>query len=180
MPDLDDLLALVDSNRDEILPLEQALVQIPSVNTGSMPTGDETAVCEFSQQQLADDGIEAESLESSPGRGNLIARLEGRSGSAGLMFISHTDVVPVEDERKWRFTPFSATIEGDRIYGGGAADCKGLLTAQLMAMRLLKSNGIELVDSLVLASGAARSTAGCMNSDGSPDTIRREYRHASR
>ena len=160
MPDLDDLLALVDSSRDEILSLEQALVQIPSVNTGSMPTGNETAVCEYVQQRLSEDGIQAEILEATPGRGNLIARLEGRSGKAGLMFMSHTDVVPVEDESKWRYPPFSATIEGGRIYGRGTADCKGLLTAQLMAMRLLKRNGIELEDSLVLVSGADEEHGG--------------------
>ena len=44
MPDLDELLAQVDGARDEIIALEQALVRIPSVNTGFMPTGDET-VC---------------------------------------------------------------------------------------------------------------------------------------
>ena len=160
MPDLDVLLALVDSSRDEIVSLEQALVHIPSVNTGVMPTGDETAVCEFIRQQLSMDGIRAEVLEAVPGRGNLVARLEGRSRKAGLMFISHTDVVPVGDESKWRFPPFSATIDGDRIYGRGAADCKGLLTAQLMAMRLLKRSGIELADSLVLASGADEEHGG--------------------
>ena len=138
MPDLDSLLAQVESHRNEIISLEQAIVQIPSVNTGSMPTGNETAVCKYVQQRLSEDGIQAEILESAPGRGNLIARLEGRSGKAGLMFMSHTDVVPVEDESKWRYPPFSATIEGGRIYGRGTADCKGLLTAQLMAMRLLK------------------------------------------
>lgn len=160
MPDLDGLLALVDSSRDEIVSLEQALVHIPSVNTGFMPTGDETAVCEYIRQQLAEDGIQAEILEAVPGRGNLIARLEGRSGRAGLMFMSHTDVVPVGDEGKWRFPPFSATIEEGRIYGRGAADCKGLLTAQLMAMRMLKRSGIELVDGLVLASGADEEHGG--------------------
>ena len=66
-----------------------------------------------------------------PNRGNIIARMEGHSGNAGLMFMSHTDVVPVEEEGKWRFPPFSATIANDRIYGRGASDCKGLLTAQL-------------------------------------------------
>ena len=160
MSDLDNLLAQVDSSRDEIISLERALVQIPSVNTGFVPTGNESAVCEFIQQRLSEDGIQAEILESAPGRGNLIVRLEGRSGKSGLMFMSHTDVVPVEDESKWRFPPFSATIEGDRIYGRGAADCKGLLTAQLMAMRLLKRNGIELENSLVLVSGADEEHGG--------------------
>lgn len=160
MPDLDGLLALVDSSREEIVSLEQALIHIPSVNTGFMPTGNETEVCDYIRQELSRDGIQSEILEAVQGRGNIIARLEGRSGKAGLMFMSHTDVVPVGDESKWRFPPFSATIDGNRIYGRGAADCKGLLTAQLMAIRLLKRSGIELIDSLVLASGADEEHGG--------------------
>jgi acetylornithine deacetylase/succinyl-diaminopimelate desuccinylase-like protein len=160
MPSLDELLARVDAAHDEIVALEQALVKIPSVNTGFMPTGNETPVCEFIRDWLAEDGIESEILESAPNRGNLIARLEGRSSKAGLMFMSHTDVVPVEDEGKWRFPPFSAAIADGRIYGRGASDCKGLLTAQLMAMRLLKRNRIRLRDSLILASGADEEHGG--------------------
>ena len=160
MPDLDELLAQVDGARDEIIALEQALVRIPSVNTGFMPTGDETPVCEYARDRLAEDGIRAEILESAPNRGNIIASLEGSSGRPGLMFMSHTDVVPVEDQAKWRFPPFSATIADERIYGRGASDCKGLLTAQMMAMRLLKRNGVQLKDSLLLVSGADEEHGG--------------------
>ena len=160
MPDLTDLFRQVDQAENDIVALEQALVRIPSVNTGFMPTGDETPVCELAHDFLAEDGIESEILESAPNRGNLIARLEGRSGNAGLMFMSHTDVVPVEDESKWRFPPFSATIADGRVFGRGATDCKGLLTAQLMAVRILKRNGIELEDGLILAAGADEEHGG--------------------
>ena len=160
MPDMKDLYAQVDAALDDILELEQALVRIPSVNTGFMPTGNETAVCEYARDWLAEDSIESEILSRDPERGNLIAQIEGRSGKAGLMFMSHTDVVPVEDESKWRFPPFSATIAEGRVFGRGASDCKGLLTAQLMAMRLLKRNGIALNDSLILASGADEEHGG--------------------
>ncbi len=160
MARIDDLLQQVDQAQDEIIALEQDLVRIPSVNTGFMPTGNESAVCKYIQDWLARDGIQSEVLESAPGRGNIIARLEGRSRQAGLMFMSHTDVVPVEDERKWRFPPFSATIADGRIYGRGASDCKGLLTAQLMAMRILKRNGVRLERSLALVSGADEEHGG--------------------
>ena len=160
MDNLDSWFSEVDAVRGDIIALNQSLVRNPSVNTGSMPTGNETDVCNYVQRWLAEDRINSEILESAPDRGNIIGRLKGRSGSAGLMFMSHTDVVPVEDEGKWRFPPFSATIADDRIYGRGASDCKGLLTAQLMAMRLLKRSGIVLEDSLILASGADEEHGG--------------------
>ena len=157
---MDALLTQVDAVREDLLALEQALVRIPSVNTGSMPTGNETQVCELVGDWLAEDGIASEVLGRVPERGNIIARMEGRSGKAGLMLMSHTDVVPVEDDSKWRFPPFSATVADGRVYGRGASDCKGLLTAQMMAMRLLKRNGIELEDGLILASGADEEHGG--------------------
>ena len=160
MPTLDELFAQVDAQREEIIALEQALVRIPSVNTGFMPTGDETPVCEYIRDWLAEDGIQSEILGRTPERGNIIARIEGTNADAGLMFMSHTDVVPVEEEEKWRFPPFSATIADGRIYGRGASDCKGLLTAQLYAMRLLVRNGIRLEDSLILCSGADEEHGG--------------------
>lgn len=175
MPNLDELFAQVDAQRDDIIALEQALVQIPSVNTGFMPTGDETPVCEYIRDWLAQDGIQSEILESAPNRGNIIARMEGSSRNAGLMFMSHTDVVPVEEADKWRFPPFSAAIADGRIYGRGASDCKGLLTAQIYAMRLLKRNDIQLRDSLILASGADEEHGGRYGfgwlADNHPDKI---------
>ena len=160
MPDYQDLFDQVDAAYDEILALEQALVRIPSVNTGVMPTGNETPVAEYARDWLAQDGIASEILESAPGRGNLISGLEGSSGKAGLLFMSHLDVVPVEEEEKWRFPPFSATIADGRVYGRGANDCKALLTCQLMALRMLKRNGIKLKDSLILASCADEEHGG--------------------
>ena len=160
MPDLDGLLDQVDEAHEEVVRLAQDLVRIPSVNTGEMPTGNETPVCEYARDWLAADGIESEILERTPGRGNLISRLDGGSGKAGLMFMSHTDVVPVEEESKWKFPPFSATIHEGRIYGRGASDTKGLLAAQMMATRLLKRNDVELKDGLILASGADEEHGG--------------------
>ena len=119
MPDLNDLLDQVDEMRDEIIALEQDMVRIPTVNTGFMPTGNETELCRYIERWLAEDGVPCEIIESAPGRGNLITGLEGRSGKAGLMFMSHLDVVPVEEEEKWRFPPFSATVADGRVYGRG-------------------------------------------------------------
>ena len=160
MSKLDSMLKQVDLLREELVNLEQALVRIPSVNTGFMPTGNETPVCEYIKSWLDNHGIQSKILESVPNRGNIVANIGGKSGKKGLIFMSHTDVVPVEDESKWKYPPFSATIQNGRIYGRGASDCKGLLTSQLMAMRLLKENGIELQDGLSLISGADEEHGG--------------------
>jgi succinyl-diaminopimelate desuccinylase len=48
-------------------------------------------------------------------------------------FAGHTDVVPSGDEQHWHSAPFKATINGDYLYGRGAADMKGSLAAMVTA-----------------------------------------------
>ena len=89
---LEDLFNQVDSLKDEIIQLEQDLIKIPSVNTGFMPTGNETEVCNFIQKWLNQFNIQSEILSLDPNRGNLIATLPGSSNMLGLLFMSHLDV----------------------------------------------------------------------------------------
>ncbi len=74
MPDLKAMFSQIDALETEIVALARDLVRIPSVNTGFMPTGGETAVCEFVRDWLAEDGIQSEILGRTPERGNIIAR----------------------------------------------------------------------------------------------------------
>ncbi len=160
MSELNALLAQVDQNFDELLSLHRDLVRIPSVNTGFMPTGNETEAAEYGRQWLAQRGISSEILESDKDRGNLIALMPGESGENKLLLMSHLDVVPVEDAAKWDYDPFGAEVDEGRVFGRGASDCKGLLASQMMAVSLLQRNGVKLSDNLVLASGADEESGG--------------------
>ena len=75
MTNLDQMLQQIDDLEGDLIALEQALVRIPSVNTGFMPTGDETPVCKYISDWLSKAGIKSEILESSPNRGNIICLL---------------------------------------------------------------------------------------------------------
>ena len=155
-----ELTRQVDNYVGEIIELEQEPVKIESVNTGTMPTGNETEACEYIKDWFGKYDIQSSILESVPGRGNIIAELPGESSVNGLMFMSHTDVVPVVDETKWQYPPFGGILDEGRIYGRGASDCKGLLTSQMMAMKLLKMNGLKLKENLILVSGADEEHGG--------------------
>lgn len=50
-----------------------------------------------------------------------------------LVFAGHTDVVPAGDEKYWLNPPFEATIRDGILYGRGAADMKGALSAMVVA-----------------------------------------------
>ncbi len=50
-----------------------------------------------------------------------------------IAFAGHTDVVPTGPVSEWKYPPFEPTIEGDMLYGRGAADMKGSLAAMVVA-----------------------------------------------
>jgi acetylornithine deacetylase/succinyl-diaminopimelate desuccinylase-like protein len=160
MPTLQELLADVDDARDEIVSLAQALVRIPTVNTGVMPTGNETEAAELLRNTLEAEGIPAEVIESAPGRGNLVARWRGQGIGPSLMFMGHLDVVPVEDESLWTHPPFAAEIAEGRIWGRGAADMKGTVAAEVMALVLLKRRNIAPLGDFVLVAAADEEAGG--------------------
>jgi len=66
---LEDMLRQVETEREEIIELARDMVKIPSVNTGFMPTGDETPVCELVRDWLAADGIALRHLDLGGGLG---------------------------------------------------------------------------------------------------------------
>ena len=56
------------------------------------------------------------------------------SGDTLIGIVGHLDVVPAIEE-DWNFSPFTATINKNRIYGRGAIDDKGPVIASLYAMK---------------------------------------------
>lgn len=161
MPTVQELLASVDAARDEIVRLHQDLVRIPTLNYGSRAdTGNETPACELLADKLKAEGIGSDIYESAPTRGNLLARIKGPEGGKRLLLMSHSDVVPVEDESLWEHGPFSGTIDKGRVYGRGADDDKGDVTAHGMAMILLKRSGVQLGGELIYMVNADEESGG--------------------
>lgn len=108
----------------------RALLRLRTVN----PPGDETVAAEYLRDVLAGAGMAHELVEPFPGRGNVFAQLRGDgTGGGPLLLLSHTDVVPVEEER-WEHDPFGAEVDGGYVYGRGAVDMKGMLAMELAVM----------------------------------------------
>ena len=160
MKELSELLATVDAAREEIVSFHQDIVRIPTVNTGQMPTGNETPCCQYLQARLNREDIDSEILESAPTRGNLIARLKGEGTGPSLLFMSHLDVVPVGDESAWKYPPFSGELVEGKIWGRGSSDCKGVTTAAYFATVLLKRAELPLKGDLVFTGTADEESGG--------------------
>jgi succinyl-diaminopimelate desuccinylase len=65
-----------------------------------------------------------------------VENLYATYGNKGKLFcfLGHTDVVPTGPVEKWTYPPFSGHIDGDILYGRGAADMKGSIAAFLESL----------------------------------------------
>ncbi|MDG0811436.1 M20/M25/M40 family metallo-hydrolase [Cohnella rhizosphaerae] len=132
----------------ESLALFTGLLRIDTSN----PPGRELDAVEFIRERLDRLGIPNETLETAPGRANLIARL-GKGSKPPLILLSHLDVVPADAE-KWSYPPFEAIEADGVIYGRGALDTKQLTAMQLTAFLMLKAHEDQLDRTVYLVATA--------------------------
>jgi acetylornithine deacetylase/succinyl-diaminopimelate desuccinylase-like protein len=131
------------------------LIRLDTTN----PPGNELPAAQYVAGVLSREGIEPVVLESTPGRGNVVARLRG-SGSAGaLLLMSHLDVVPA-DPQEWDHPPFSAEVADGYIWGRGAVDTKQLPAMQLAILVTLNRERVGVKRDVVLAATADEEAGG--------------------
>ncbi len=65
--------------------------------------------------------------------GSITARFKGKRPGKTLLLDAHIDTVPVTDPSKWQIDPFGGEVQNGRIYGRGASDMKGALSAMISA-----------------------------------------------
>lgn len=124
----------------DVVSLAAELLAIPSL------TASEGAAVDFVSRWLVARGWNVTVQEVSPGRGNVWA---SRSGG-GVTFSTHLDTVP----------PFFAPrLDGDRLYGRGACDAKGIAAAMMAAADRLAESGESRVD-LLLVVGEEKGSDG--------------------
>lgn len=156
---LERLLGMVEEATDELVALHQALVRIPTVNTGAHDSGNEIEACRLLEERFQTEGISSLTLESAPSRGNLLASI-GDQPRPRLLLMSHVDVVPVEDESRWKLPPFSGTVVDGKVYGRGSDDAKSLASTGAMSLILLKRAGISLHGELRFLAAADEEAGG--------------------
>jgi acetylornithine deacetylase len=118
----------------------QKLVRINSVNPLLVPgAAGETEIAEFVAGSLREIGLEVDTFEAAPGRVSVLGRLRGSGGGRNLILNAHMDTVGVAGMAE----PFSGELRNGRIYGRGAFDMKGSLTACMAAMKELAGSGLR-------------------------------------
>src|SRR5215218_929733 len=122
------------------------------------PTGGEGEVVEFVSRRLVSRGWNVTVQEVTPGRGNVWA---SRSGG-GVTLSTHLDTVPPYVPPK---------MDGERLYGRGACDAKGIAAAMLAAADRLTVAGEDRVD-LLMVVGEEKGSDGARAANHLPATAR--------
>jgi len=126
------------------------LIQIDTTN----PPGNEYKAIEYLRKKLSQEGIASEVLESERGRSNLIARLKGKRSGKRLLLMSHVDVVPVPDPKRWKYPPFSGAVAEGYVWGRGALDMKCMTAIELAVFTLFQRMGLDFAGELIFAATA--------------------------
>jgi len=123
------------THKKEMLELLCELISKPTVN----PPGNERLAANVLVNFFEKSGIEYEVFEKAKGRSNVIAHVG--KGIAKLLIPCHLDVVPAGDG--WLSEPFKPVIKDGKVYGRGASDNKGQVTACAILASYLKSKKLK-------------------------------------
>src|SRR5204863_284926 len=134
---------------EEAVDLLRRYLMIDTTN----PPGNEIEGAKFLTAVLGRDGIASETVESAPGRANLVARLAGDGSLPGIVLHHHIDVV-YADRRYWTMDPFGGEVRDGYLYGRGAIDMKSTGIMHLAAVLALKRAGVPLKRDLVFLATA--------------------------
>ncbi|MDP7640337.1 MAG: M20/M25/M40 family metallo-hydrolase, partial [Candidatus Hydrogenedentes bacterium] len=148
-----DALAISALGDEAVLRLQE-YVRVDTTN----PPGNELSGAEFFARIFEAEGIDYETVESAPGRGNIWARIEGGS-EPGLILLNHMDVVPA-DESFWSHPPLSGDIVDGFVRGRGTLDMKGIGIVELYAFLALHRMGKPLNRDVMFMATADEEAGG--------------------
>jgi putative selenium metabolism hydrolase len=109
---------------ESVIALCQELIQKKSYS------GEENLVAARIRKAFEDLGYDEVFIDD---YGNIIGHIRGNVPGKSILFDGHIDTVPVPDESKWQHPPYGGVLENGKIYGRGASDMKGAVSAMILS-----------------------------------------------
>lgn len=139
--------------------LLQTLIRNQCVNDGTPDSGGEIRNAELLKTYLEVAGVGIEQFSSLPGRGSMVAHIEGSDPDAATLCpMGHTDVVPV-NAAGWSRDPFGGELIDGEVWGRGAIDMLNISASMAVAFRHLTQSGWKPKGTLIYF-GVADEEAG--------------------
>jgi len=151
------IIDYIEKNRENFIEFFREMIKVDTYN----PPGNELNGAKKIAQYLGKYNIDVEVFKYGENRANLIAYLNKNFNNKNLLFNGHMDIVPAGEESDWKYPPLSAYKKRNKyIYGRGAADMKGGLTAMIIALQILKDLDLNLNGNLILTAVSDEETGG--------------------
>jgi acetylornithine deacetylase/succinyl-diaminopimelate desuccinylase-like protein len=140
----------------------EILAELIAINT-TASVGDNTAAAEAMKRRLLAAGFpeqDVQVLGPGPRKGNLVARLRGRSsGLKPILLLSHLDVVEA-DPADWTLPPFELIERDGNFYGRGVADNKDEVAFDVVTLIRMKEEGFVPNRDIIIAATADEEGGG--------------------
>ena len=137
---------LEDSDRDFIIDSASRLLSIKAVSPSSGGEGEYKKGQELIKilKELGYDNFVEYSIKDNSGhvRPNFVLKIGNFQKT--LWIISHLDTVPEGDIELWKYEPYKATIDGDKIYGRGSEDNGQALFTTLLLLKNLDKSKLKI------------------------------------
>lgn len=164
VPSQEDQTLFNSSLLDDTTELLQHLVRAACVNDGTEASGQEIrgvrVLLRFLREVIDQGRVEAQVLESAPGRASLIVRLRGTDPEAPVLgLLGHLDVVPATPER-WTRDPFGGELLDGEVWGRGTVDMLYLTAVFTAVFREVARSAQPLRGDLVLLAVADEEAGG--------------------
>ncbi|MHA1949374.1 MAG: M20 family metallopeptidase [Candidatus Thorarchaeota archaeon] len=118
-----------------VVELASDLIKFPSF------PGEESEVAEYLADYLEKSGFTIEKQEVEPGRLQPLAKLEGSTDGACILFNGHMDVDPIP---MGETDPFEPKVIGEFLHGAGLYNMKAGVTAMVIAAAAIAEAGVKL------------------------------------
>lgn len=142
--------SLVENARARIVDFGQRILRMASLS------GQEEPVAELVLAEMRSLGYAEARVDEA---GNVVGCVAGGSGRS-LLLHGHMDVVDPGDPSRWRHAPFSGDVDEGFLWGRGASDAKGPLTAALYALGLLSEAGLRPAGAVLLCAAVGEESGG--------------------
>jgi acetylornithine deacetylase/succinyl-diaminopimelate desuccinylase-like protein len=129
-----DAIAYARAHRAQTLRQLETLIRFSSISADPRHAGDVRRCADWLAGRLRRIGLEVVRLLPAGRHPAVYGEWRRRPGLPTVLVYGHYDVQPVDPVGEWRLPPFVPTRRGDDLFGRGASDDKGQLSAHLAAI----------------------------------------------
>lgn len=140
-----------------VVELLQQLIRIPSPN----PPGDCAQISAFCADFLRTAGYTTQRIAPDNRAWSVVATI-GNDMGPSIMLHAHIDTVPLGQNARWNWDPFSGTLADGCIYGLGSVDDKAPLAAMLSVAADIATRSEQVRGRLVIVCAADEEVGGTL------------------